>query len=386
VRPHLHIVLAFVLVIIGAARAPAANDVEALRRKYLTELDGPVSAHKTAVTNLQNRYVASLAELRSKAQSQGNLDVTVAAIEESKRFETTHTIPDDLSKTNQADVRKLQTAFAESLAGLDMEKARRVIALVTAYDTALDSLQRQLTKDGKIEDAVAVSQERKDIKADQLILWANELVAQKKESLKGSEATASQGAGGAAMQRSYDAVKDFSLAENPNGPWSYGYSSSATKADFIASPSVFGSKFSKLEGWYANKSGTTLHPSVEHNKTLGLIYYAGITHPPDCLHMHPGRLGHRSIVRFTVPTQGTYKVQGAFKALAQTTTDPHVLVNDKELMFIKPINHGNQRQNFSFTRQFAKGDTIDFAVGNGGNGYESDSTGLTLTVTPVGTP
>lgn len=189
---------------------------------------------------------------------------------------------------------------------------------------------------------------------------------------------------GTAMGRTYDAVKDFSISENPNGPWSYGYSSSATEADFIASISAFGTKTSKLEGWVANKSVTTFHPSVEHNQTLGPVRFGLTTVPPDCLHLHPGRSGHRSIVRFTVPGQGTYKVQGTFKALNdRTTTDPHVLVNGKAPMFIKPIKYDNHRSDFSFTQQLNKGDTIDFAVGNGGNGYEADSTGLSATVATV---
>ena len=185
--------------------------------------------------------------------------------------------------------------------------------------------------------------------------------------------------------RPYDAVKDFSITKNPNGPWSYGCSSSATATDFepYTDAKTKNPVNRNLESWCGNKGSADGAPSITHNKGNETIRWQGITFPTDFLDLHPGSQGHRSVLRFTVPGRGTYKVQGAFKALDQTTTDPHVLVNGKAAVDIKPINPGHRHQDFSFTQQLDKGDTIDFAVGNGGNGYGYDSTGLMLAVTPV---
>ena len=188
---------------------------------------------------------------------------------------------------------------------------------------------------------------------------------------------------------SYDAVKEFSISKNPNGSWSYGCSSSATEADFEAfteakAASSKNPVSKKLESWCGNKGSSDGAPTVTHSMASETIRYYSLAFSPDCLGLVPGPQGHRAIVRFTVPGRGMYKVQGTFKALDQTTTDPHVLVNGKENVSIKPINSGNRRQDFSFTLPFDKGDTIDFAVGNGGNGNASDCTGLAVTVTPVG--
>lgn len=185
--------------------------------------------------------------------------------------------------------------------------------------------------------------------------------------------------------RGSDAVKDFSISNNPNGPWSYGCSSSATEADFHAfTHGKTNPTNKKLEYWSGYKDTPDGCPGVTHSKANETIQYITITHPPDCLNLHPGPQGNRAIVRFTVPGRGTYKVQGTFKALDRTTTDPHVLVNGKDAVAIKPINDGHRRQDFSFTQQFDRNDTIDFAVGYGGNGYTCDSTGLMVTVTSVG--
>ena len=185
-----------------------------------------------------------------------------------------------------------------------------------------------------------------------------------------------------APERNYDVVKDFSISMNPNGQWSYGYSSSGEAVDFIACTSMKAEE--KVATWRGNKNSDDGSPSIAHNKDNQPFHFRSMTFPPDCLNLHPGPKGHRAIVRFTVPRRGKYTVQGAFKALDRTTTDPHVLVNGAETVTIKPINNGNPREDFSFTQRFKNGDTIDFAVGDGGNGNECDSTGLTLTVTPVG--
>lgn len=186
----------------------------------------------------------------------------------------------------------------------------------------------------------------------------------------------------------YDAVRDFSISKNPAGPWSYGCSSSATEADFEAFTDVKAASSKnpvskKLESWCGNKGSSDGAPTVTHSMASETIRYYSLAFSPNCLGLVPGPQGHRAIVRFTAPGRGMYKVQGTFKALDQTTTDPHVLVNGKETASIKPINNGNHRQDFSFTQPFEKDDTIDFAVGNGGNGNASDCTGLAVTVTPV---
>lgn len=179
----------------------------------------------------------------------------------------------------------------------------------------------------------------------------------------------------------YHAARDFSITKNPNGPWSYGYSSSATATDFklYADAKKTLPPHPRLEGWCGN-AGSDGTPFVWHNKSLGTIRYWTSVFPPECLSLHPGPQGQRSIVRFTAPSRAWYIVQGNFSALDKATTDPHVLVNGKELPGIGPVDHTHKRQEFEFVEQLEKGDTVDFAVGSGEGGYANDSTGLEVTI------
>ena len=188
----------------------------------------------------------------------------------------------------------------------------------------------------------------------------------------------------AASGRSYDPAKDFSSVKNPNDPWAYGYSSSAVATDFIVSPDVRTNLIErkKLVGWCRDKEQGDGNPSVTCNKATSAVKLPSFVQPLGCLNLHPGPEGQRAVVRFTAPETSMYNVQGAFSALTTTTTDPHVLVNGKEVIELKPISEDNRRERFGFSRQLEKGDALDFAVGNGGNGYTCDSTGLMVTVTP----
>jgi hypothetical protein len=188
----------------------------------------------------------------------------------------------------------------------------------------------------------------------------------------------------AASGRSYDPAKDFSGVKNPNDPWAYGYTSSTVTTDFVVFPDVRTNlvERKKLVGWCRDKEKGDGNPSVTCNKTGSTVKLPSFVQPLGCLNLHPGPEGHRSVVRFTAPETSMYNVQGAFSALTTTTTDPHVLMNGKEVVELKPISENNRRERFGFSRQLEKGDTLDFAVGHGGNGYTCDSTGLMVTVTP----
>jgi hypothetical protein len=186
---------------------------------------------------------------------------------------------------------------------------------------------------------------------------------------------------GPMIGRSYDVVKDFSFADNPNGPWSYGYYPAGRNKFCEFSRAKTASPDSKDVEFWTGGGGEAV---VAHNKTDRTLHFPPyIVHPPNYLGQNPGSAGQRSVVRFIVPMSGNYRVQGEFKALDHTTTDPHVMVNGKEAMKLKPINSGNQMSSFSFTQKLDTGDTLDFVVGDGGNGYAFDTTGLAVSITPV---
>jgi hypothetical protein len=185
----------------------------------------------------------------------------------------------------------------------------------------------------------------------------------------------------------YDAVKDFSITANPNGVWTYGWTSSLgspltpyTVTDTSTIPGI--------SAWLAAGTYSANPPYVAHNDT-GVVICPGFCVPPNDLHLHPGPNGEYSVVRWTAPSSGTIVIQGVFEGLepdGPTSTDVHVLHNSSRSLLRGPINSYRQPLAFSgILLRVAAGDTVDFAVGFGSDGnYNGDSTGIRFVITRLG--
>jgi hypothetical protein len=188
----------------------------------------------------------------------------------------------------------------------------------------------------------------------------------------------------------YVAVKDFSLTQNPNGVWTYGYANGSGFHTFaVAETNENG--IQGLNHW-ANGTGEN-EPAVRFNNTSGTLnYYAHIHHPSNELSLHPGPNCERSVVRFTAPTTGAYDFFGVFEGIddTPTTTDVAVSLNGSTIKSGLINGFGQAASNgsfgFLFVIQLNAGDKIDFSAGCGSNNdYHEDSTGFNVIAQQDGT-
>lgn len=159
----------------------------------------------------------------------------------------------------------------------------------------------------------------------------------------------------------YDPHTGFSTASNPNGVYTYGYETT-----------VGGALTSFSNGGAANGAGSTW-------TSPGVDQYLGVYNLSTTILQHPGSVGQYSVLRITVPTTSTYTISGDFANGDNATTDVHILVNGVSA-FANTISGVGSFDAFGFSQTLAAGSTIDFAVGNGGNGYNNDSTYLSASV------
>ena len=109
------------------------------------------------------------------------------------------------------------------------------------------------------------------------------------------------------------------------------------------------------------------------------------------LQFHPSSDDQYSVVRWTAPAQGVYTLQGAFIGLdysGPTTTDVHVLHNDKSLFdayidgyggdpSFHKVEGASPTADYSGQVSMKKNDILTFAIGWGRNKTNScDTTGL----------
>ena len=157
-----------------------------------------------------------------------------------------------------------------------------------------------------------------------------------------------------ATARASSIVGDFSIAGNPNGEWTYGYTLTLG-GTFIP----YGTVGSPCDQW---TQSVTFTPLLLHNGG-GCSFYTA-TLPADVLLLHPGGSGEQSIVRWTAPASGTYDFEGLFEGLdgaGPTRSDVHILLNSNTgaQLFSDLVNDYLVSHPFSFSQSLALGDTID---------------------------
>jgi hypothetical protein len=194
---------------------------------------------------------------------------------------------------------------------------------------------------------------------------------------------------------SCDAVANVSASgANPDGPWSYGGSST------LGSPfDRYGHYFAYaigykglLDAWSAaTQVGLddpyTGLPGTFYNPFSTPVQVSTLTARPGQFFLHPGPQDQYSIARWTAPRAGTYAVQATFEGIdvGPTTTDVHLRHNSADAAPAGYINLKGGTNTFSFAMSLivAARDTVDFAVGDGGNGFTNDSTALAASVCAV---
>jgi len=170
----------------------------------------------------------------------------------------------------------------------------------------------------------------------------------------------------------YDVAADFSATNNPNGVWSYGWSSTLTSAfNLYLNHGIFDDAI-PVDVWAG--SNFPYSPNVSHNGTENPITHPTIIWQPGQFSLHPGDSGEYSYARWTAPNAGTFDIDAMFTGIDRTTTDVHVLHNGISL-FDGLVNGLDNTSSFSTTVRVGRSDIIDFAVGYGVNqSHTSDTT------------
>jgi hypothetical protein len=184
----------------------------------------------------------------------------------------------------------------------------------------------------------------------------------------------------------YDAVKDFSIISNPNGVWSYGWQSS------LGSPLnpyavTDTTTVSGMSAWLESGTYSGNPPFVAHNDTNMVICFGTFCVPRSYLHLHPGLNNEVAVVRWTAPSSGSFRLQGAVAGLDfqfPTTTTFYVVFNSNRFLFSATIYSYKSPLSFHHVLTVSAGDTLDFAVDFGQDGsYLGDSTGIQFKLTQV---
>lgn len=178
--------------------------------------------------------------------------------------------------------------------------------------------------------------------------------------------------------QTWDARTGFSATLNPNGVWSYGWSTT------LAGPLTVFPDHEVTEGAYNWVDDSIIEndaPNISDNTldtTVGVL-------PAHQIAMHPGPGNQFTHCRWTAAASGTYNVWASFTA--RDTGGPHGYILENGRTIGDNLLTENIEQDYTFdTLVLEAGDTIEAAVGVGADGvYYNDSTQFSLTITAVAT-
>lgn len=147
------------------ATADAGSALERQKSAYRQALAKLERDYKTRVAALPTQYIAALDSLEKSSRQKGSLDNVIAIRAEQKRFEKTKTVNEDDLVTEPPELRELQTKYRSRLTQYEIDKHKQVIAYANKQVTILDNLEKDLTKKGKLDEALAVRTEKDKVRS-----------------------------------------------------------------------------------------------------------------------------------------------------------------------------------------------------------------------------
>ncbi len=142
-----------------AAVCGQAADLKTYKDVYEKESKEILQAFQPKFDGLQQQYQKSLEALKAGAQSRGDLKKTMVALAEIERFQKAKSLPATLDESAIPEIKSFQSAYTKQFSAWEMDMTSKLGALAVNYGQALDRLQKELTKAGKFDEALAVNQE-----------------------------------------------------------------------------------------------------------------------------------------------------------------------------------------------------------------------------------
>lgn len=126
---------------------------------YETRLQEIEEQYANSITNLATKYTQALEKSAAELQKKGDLDGLLAMKKEIARFKSVGKVPESSPADAPATVKNYQKIYREASAEAVATRHESVTKLTASYQTHLESLQKKLTQEGKIEEAILIKKE-----------------------------------------------------------------------------------------------------------------------------------------------------------------------------------------------------------------------------------
>lgn len=188
---------------------------------------------------------------------------------------------------------------------------------------------------------------------------------------------------------SFDLATDFSPSQNPNGPWSFWWTSSSNGFNlYTFSGTAFGLPLEEWRGPFPNDNGSS-PPNVIRNPTDLPITVSDTTWLPHRVTFHPGHQGEQSVIRWTSPLTGEVRVEAELEGRSGFVTSGIEFYKNitTKLLSAAVLGSGSpSRVSFVTNLVVQVGDSFDVRVNYGNDNWTSDTTQISLRIASVTNP
>lgn len=190
------------LAAVAALRADEASKLDKLTQSFDSRRATAVEEHAKAAEKLRMSYRVALERLQDKAQKSGKLEDVLPVRDEIARIDKEEETLPPLGATASAELKKLRETYDQASAKAAKAHAEEIVAMSDKMIGLLEKESADLTKAGKIDEALAVNRQIEAIGNDAgiadargLVLEANPIQAGKAISLlKAKRTIVEQGA------------------------------------------------------------------------------------------------------------------------------------------------------------------------------------------------
>ena len=148
-----------VLILVSAWSALAVPEMDKLKGIYQAELARLRTETRGERLRMPQEHIAALKDLEMSYQKSGELKSLLAVRSERQRFISDPSVPAIVLVRVPDRLRSLQQSYIERYNGLSSAQETSIDDLRDKYLRALEKLQKDLTRQGKIESALAVMNE-----------------------------------------------------------------------------------------------------------------------------------------------------------------------------------------------------------------------------------
>jgi hypothetical protein len=141
-------------------------DLKTLQDSYAKSIQKVDGDNTSAAQNLLATYVKEVQKIQQTVQKAGDLDGLTAVNRELERFKTEQTVPDEPDASTPDAIKKVQFGYKTAVAKNNLENNRKIVSVTKQYLERLNSLQMNLTKSGKVDEALDVNAEVKRVQGD----------------------------------------------------------------------------------------------------------------------------------------------------------------------------------------------------------------------------